>query len=793
MINFILKLFNLDNVDMTGAEGWHIRFVNEWAPPVVFGIVALVAFLTWFIYKREKGTASKPYKHMLMALRLLSFAILIIILLGPAIVVTKSEMKESYVVVLADKSDSMNIADKYRDEKLAASLAYAAGLIDKPAERLSPELTDQLRALTRAEIANKILANPRLKLAEQISATARVKQYVFSSGISAAELVSDPAQPAKLRPLVIQPDGPVTQIGESIRDVLAELRGQRVAAMIVISDWDSNSGLNPVEAAGKCPFPIFAVGSGDPAEQRDLIVQNVLANPVAFIKDPLVFDVTVEQAGYDKESIDIELVLDGNVVSRKSVKLGGVRSHHTLTHTPTALGEFKYIVRIPGRDEELSNANNSMEHQVIVKDDKIRVLLVSAMPSWEWRYLKSALARDASVEVSTWLQSADRNWVMAGGTQINSFPLNKKELLDAYDVIIMLGASPDGFAEEQLENIRSFVGDFGGGLIFSPGPMVANETFENSPIGKCLPVSLISSGALSADPSPAKLRITAEGWTHPLMTLLENDQENRDLWESLPGFYWFYPTGKPKPGAYILAEHPDIKTEFGNLPVIVEQRYGTGKVLYVGTDETWRWRYITQDKYFYKFWRQSMGVIATSKLLGNAKRLTLSLSRNRCNIGQKVDVEVKMLDDMLRPSEEQFVNAMVDIPGGMSQELRLAKGDDGLYRGSLVARKLGEHKVWIKAGANDKPESAQLIVSMSTLESESRRLNTEAMQAVAGRTFGKAFTIDQFDKVPALIKSEAVNFTSEHPTEIWDSWGMLILFAIPITLEWWFRKRRQLL
>jgi hypothetical protein len=63
---------------------------------------------------------------------------------------------------------------------------------------------------------------------------------------------------------------------------------------------------------------------------------------------------------------------------------------------------------------------------------------------------------------------------------------------------------------------------------------------------------------------------------------------------------------------------------------------------------------------------------------------------------------------------------------------------------------------------------------------------------VARKTGGEAFMIDEIDQIPERIQAESANILTEHPTDIWDSWGFLLLFAIPLTLEWWLRKRRQL-
>ncbi len=815
MRDLLLKLFNLDRADFSAAEGWKLRLMSEWAPAVVvFACLALVV-LVWQIYKREKGTASARFKLMLALLRLLALAVLVFVLLAPAVVIVRSELKESYVVILADKSDSMNLEDKYRDDETLARLAYAVGLREKlaPSEPVELEVAEEIRAMSRAEIANRALANPKLDLVGRIAQNAKVRQFVFASTISPAPVAGPESRPEgsgpeskptqqTVRPLVIKPDGPVTQIGESIRDAVAELRGQRIAAMVVLSDWCSNSGLPPTEATryaldAKSAFPIFTVGVGDPAGQRDIVVSSVSANTVAFLNDPLMFNVAIEQSGYDGAVVPLELRLGEKIVATRNITLVPGYKYYTISHKPSKKGVCKYRVSVPARDDELSARNNVTEHTVTVKDDKIRVLLIAAAPSWEWRFLKAALVRDKSVRLCAWLQSADRHWTMAGGKQLDHLPLNKKELVDNYDVVFMLGASPDTFSEEQLDNIRSFVGDFGGGLIFSAGAGALCEGFANTALAKCLPVSLESPTDFRFTRAPMysfELHVTPEGWAHPAMKLAQDAHQNRELWEHLPKLFWFHPIEKVKPGARVLATHSEEKSERGLFPIFVEQRYGAGKVFFSATDETWRWRFIIGDKYFYQFWRQTIGLIAANKLLGSAKRLTISVARNKYSIGQKVEIEARVLDQMLRPSGEKSLMATLALPGGSTRKLDLAlvAPNQGLYRGSFIPRKIGSYAARVRPSPTEEAETVPFSVTMSTLESESRRLDLETMKAVAKKTSAAWFTIDQIGRIPEKIKSESTNITTEHPTEIWDSWGCLLLFTIPLACEWWLRKRRLL-
>jgi len=815
------SLFNLEGADFDAAEGWTLRFASDWAPPVVLLACVALVILVWQVYRREGGTASPRYKLMLAALRVFALAVLVFILLRPAVIVARSELKESYVVLLLDRSDSMKLEDKYRDNEGLARLAHALGLVPDfdPNRPVDSDVVERVRAMSRADIANRILANPRSDVLARIAEHAKVRSFVFAAtiapagqapaGAPPAEAGPDEPDAAATRPPIIVPDGPVTQIGESIRDAVAALRGQRVAAMVVLSDWNSNSGLPPVEATryaldARWPFPIFTVGVGDPAEQRDIALASVSANAVAFLNDPLVFNVAIEQSGYDGALVPLELYValspEGDaLVAAKNVTLRHGRHYYTITHRPEKKGVFKYVVSAPPREDELSDANNTAEHTVTVKDDKLRVLLVAAGPTWEWRYLKTALFRDDSVHVTSWLQAADAEWVMAGGAQLRHFPLNRKELVDNYDVILMLGPSPDAFSDEQLEHVRSFVGDFGGGLIFCAGELAPAAAFDGTPLGKCLPVRLEPPSGFGARPSEGrafKLHVTPEGWDHPAMRLTEDPHLDRELWERLPGLFWFHPVEKAKPGARVLAVHPEEKLESGKgLPLLVEHRYGAGKVFFCATDETWRWRFLLGDKYFYRFWRQTAGLVAANKLLGNAKRLTLDVARNRYTVGQTVDVEARVLDDMLRPSDRPAVTATVDLPGGGTRQLPLdlARPEQGIYRGSFIPRKIGDYAVRMRLGDIGEPETARFSVAMSTLENESRRLDLETMDAVAKKTSGAALAIAEIGRLPELITAEAMNVTTEHPVEIWDSWGCLLLFLLPLACEWWLRKRRLLI
>ena len=66
-----------------------------------------------------------------------------------------------------------------------------------------------------------------------------------------------------------------------------------------------------------------------------------------------------------------------------------------------------------------------------------------------------------------------------------------------------------------------------------------------------------------------------------------------------------------------------------DMPIVATLWYGQGQVVYLGTDETWRWRFNVQDKHFIRFWGQIIYQFGLPSLLGDsAKR---GLSRQYCS------------------------------------------------------------------------------------------------------------------------------------------------------------------
>ena len=95
--------------------------------------------------------------------------------------------------------------------------------------------------------------------------------------------------------------------------------------------------------------------------------------------------------------------------------------------------------------------------------------------------------------------------------------------------------------------------------------------------------------------------LTAAGRASPLFSGLLDGQ--KAFSDDVPPLFWYCRGVAPKPGATVLAEHPaDAGPGRPRPPLFVAGRFGKGRVLFSGVDDTWRWRFNTGEARFGAFW-----------------------------------------------------------------------------------------------------------------------------------------------------------------------------------------------
>jgi hypothetical protein len=532
------------------------------------------------------------------------------------------------------------------------------------------------------------------------------------------------------------------------------------------------------------------VGAGG---SRDIAVAALIAESVVFKDDEFPVSAKLASRGYSGFSVPVIFECDGLEVERRSVALTGKEQLVTFRHKRAEEGQAVIRVRVGTQEGEETADNNAAEMPIRVIDKKIKVLLAEEIPRWDYRYLRTALLRDPHVEAKVYLHQIDRQVADSDALYLTSFPATEKDLFE-YDLLILGSLRPKFLRDDQMELLETFVSKMGGGLIFMAVENISPALWADTALEPLLPVRLSRQARPWRDPdrlelhtAERQLELTDEGRGHTLTTLDPEPDRNERIWRDFPPHYWVAGVGGPKPAAQVLVQSTNARDGTA-LPVVVTQPYGLGRVLYIGVDSSWRWRYKVGDRDFVRFWGQTVQFLTLSRLLGQNKRLQIVADREVYEAGETVSLSVRVLDPSFQPRIEEEIAVRIEDQTDKRHDIRAFLEPDraGVYSAVFQIPYEGHFSVTVE----DAGETALLEFDArrARLERRDPEANWPAMAQIAGAAGGQLLPLDHVDELPALLGQNQARFVDRREQAMWDWPPFLILFVILKTFELGLRK-----
>ncbi len=760
----------------------------NWPPwATVLLLLAAVSF-TILLYAREASGAGRGYRAFLIALRLIAVALVLVMLAQLALALRLTG--PAAIVLVIDRSASMGIADRYSESELP--------------ERWKKRLVASgLGEPTRLNLAKLLVTESDARLLRELGGRYRLETYLAASGVERAPCT------VNLSGLIrsvreLSPDGPdshATRLGDAVRHVLDDFRNAPPAAVILLTDGVTTEGVplaDAAEEARRKGVPLIAVGIGSDRPPRDIELTDVLVDDVVFLDDLLSFQVQIKASGMEGEPAKVVLRrgADPAPLAEETIALPPTGQTRTvrLFHRPTEAGQFTYVAEVMPRDDEPNGENNRQRREVAVRDQKIRVLMAQGYPNYEFRFLKTLLERDSTVQLATYLQDADPDYAQQDKTALRSFPVGREDLLE-YDVLVIGDIDPRLLPRSVWQHVRGFVVEKGGGVAFVAGPRYLPWLYGDYPdVGTLLPMN-IENLSMPADrqsstevPSGFMVRPTPLGLQSPAMQLGDTAAETEQIWRGLTPLYWRFQTGELKPGAQVLAEG-------AGSPVICFQYVGAGRVLFHAVDATWRWRLGAGDAYFARYWVQTIRFLARGKL-ASGRGAQLTADRREYRRGEPVELRVRFLDARLAPNGDE-VAVLIKAAGQTRRRAALRRNPAaaGVFEGSVADLPEGRYEVILaEPQLPGAPPTTRFLVVAPPGEMARIEMDADALAHAAEATHGKFYTIADADRLLAeLPAGRRVPVENLPPVSIWNRWWLLATFLAAITAEWVLRKRKGML
>jgi hypothetical protein len=805
------RLFGAPSAE--AGEGTQWALSTRWTWPywlTLLLVIFCVAFVA-HVYYRQRRAAGRWYVAGMAAARLAALALALFMIAG--IMLTPARTGLAYIVVLCDVSASMQNEDVYADESLAAAFK----------ERLAAVELDQP---SRINLAKTLLLEDGGNLLRSLEQRYKLKFYFFAETATLQACNVDELLP-KIRAATA--DGPATQLGAAVRTALNDLRGTLPSAVIVISDGINTEGESLLDAAQYARdknVPLFTVGVGSSDPVKNLKLTDLTVDEVVFVDDIVNFECQLTGPGLAGRKVELALR-----EKDKPAKLATVSEEIPPEGRPKKVrlrwrpkreewqarlkGDQNYVMyefvieAEVQKDEKNAEDNVVVSRPVKVVDEKIRVLLAQSYPNFEYKFIKHMLEREPSVELTTVLQESDPEWAKTdkSARREHVFPVRAEEL-NKFDVIVFGDMNPEFLDTAVMNNLAEYVKDKGRSILFIAGPRYTPLEYRHTPLAPLFPLDL----ATAAPPDPRqvakdgfRVKPTALGLSSPHMQLGDDAAKTAELWGSaLHELYWFLEIDHLAPAARVLAEHPVRLSRNGQrLPLLIEQFYGSGKVLFHATDETNRWRFrLPGDLLFRRYWVQTLRYLSRSKLAGDESSAELRVDHdNRLyQRGETVRFRVRFRDESRAPAADDGVTIVVERDGHESRRVTLRRSPNqsqrGTFEGSFASAPTGKYHAWIATPTILGPsqnvdfavESPPGEAALSPMNAADLRRAADAMKR------GRFYTLDTAQQlIDDLPEGEQVVLERMEPFALWNWPPVVLLLLGSVVVEWIMRKRKGLL
>jgi len=757
----------------------------RWSRPGVLAIgILLLPFAAWWIARRHRERMPWLSPRQRLALdvcRTAVLGLLVLVLAGPMLRLEEQVRQPPVVALLVDVSDSMSLPVGPLPPAAAAAVASAAGLgpaADDDAARDDAAAT--IARLSRSDLVAKVLAAQADTTLRQLHERFALRWYeIARRPRRLPDPWQDAARPgASPGPPPSHDDTSATEtfdtaIGAAIEMTLDDAADRGLAAVVLLSDGRSTTGIDPVEAvrrateaAGGTPRgPILAIPIGSPDPPVDVAVTDLLAPPEATVDDTITVVATIQSTGFVGRHVTVELRdSSGTVVASQPVTLRNGRQRVAFPWGSGRPGTHVLSVAVLAEEDEAIRDNNALETSIDVSDRRLKTLVVDGAPRWDLRFLDHALRRDAAFAPDVILTSSE---------SARTSPLPADVAAWAAFDLVLLGDVPVSVLDAQRQrSLVEAVTRHGVGLVLQPGGDHLPRDYVGAPLAEIFPVHVDDEPSLSApDFKPLKMLVTARGAMHPAFALSGDASRNRRQWSDMPPFFLAANATAPKPAATVLAEvqAPGIREP---RPLVVEAPAGSGRVLWIGTDETFRWRRDVGDQLFWRFWGQSLRS-AARRPDRSADASWLAVSPARCEPGSPVLVHANLVDDEHKPVAVASQVATVTGPSGGQLKL-VPGGRPGVYSGVFVPESAGRHSVALAAAPQ---VTGEVIVVQPVREHAQPGVDRETLEALADVSGGSVVELGDFASLPHRLAASAVETRATFEDDLWDTWPVLVLLV----------------
>lgn len=781
-----------------------LKLLSSWNPWL---FVLLALFLTgsaWILYRREvRSLGLGPSGWIIPLLRSLAIFLITLTLAEPVIESRYREGEPGHVHFLVDGSTSMSIIDTL-------------------------ETSDSGNGADRFQRAVAALVTPNSGVCDQLSgrfdwsiwrADSQGNLMLWQSALQGYEELpqdhfrwSPPEWSAK------------TALGDSLNQLREQIietpdanpTANAQSIIVLMSDGQNNFGRSLQSAAddlAKSNMQLIAVGFGPEHQPNDLVLKAFEAPQRLFKTDQLTGRIIVAEMLPPGSTYQVQLLLENEIVWQQSFQAKSEQQReikfelsmnelHEIAvkklpdHVHYNSLPIKLTAKLISSISEPSIENNQQDTYITVGASKAQILLIDGRSRWEIRYLRNLFARDPVWQTTS---------VIAEDGDTLKFPQTPAQW-QALNLVV-LGDVPASLWNTDLQaGLIDYV-NRGGGLIICDGARQHLHTAEFTTLSTLSPVRL-QTGELSATDAKWNPQLTLAGQRLSALNLtdgssnlsiadnIEGRDRNSQFWRQLPKLNFVQPVSLAA-GSETLVE---VVYQGQSRPLLVGRRFGGGQVLYVASDETWRWRFKVADLVHQRLWNQLARWVMRKPMSVESEFLSLDTGAASHTSGTPIEIRAALRQTNGTPAEDRKTVAVISRYGELITRVNLQQDplNPGAYSSFISELPAGEYQVSIEAEGFTK----EALLAQSTFAVVQPSLNTEmidiscdsqSLRKHSHATGGQYLHESQLEQLPDLLRPLSGGKIVHSTRLIWQSYYWFCTALFLLAVEWVLRKRAGLI
>jgi hypothetical protein len=755
--------------------------MSEWYVDPVFDSTTLVVALgaallaALMFLSPELKRMRRGRRNTLLGLRMAIFLLVVLAMFRPVHVYMEAKPLPATVIVLVDRSRSMQVQDELGGDSRWASLKAAVAQARGELQLLDKNLEVNVYEFDR-EISPVNMSDGRVTLSEQA-------------------------------------EGDQSAIGAALDDALRRERGKRIAAVILLSDG-AQQAYAPRDTAPQLPVrrlqqedtPLYTLSFGKErsAEQaRDVAITELLANPTVSVKNKLPITATLRATGLANQDVPVQILWEKapgqmEVVEtlRPRVSEDGQRLQVETTITPEKTGEHKLTVKAvpPQGVSELVTTNNELSTFVTVLEGGLRVLYLEGALREEQTHLRRALNASPDLNVDFELLSNP-------GGKPKERNLSKYFEKGAYDVYIFGDLDSAFFSQSDLDELVKRVDEGAGFIMLGGAHSFWPGGYKETPLRQILP---IESGQLElrqdfGQPMIDDVKTHLKGplkmlpdrrWGDVSFMRLAARAENQSAWEKLPPLKGANHFRALKPAARAIA----VTAE--GVPLLAALEPREGRVLAFAADSTYQWKKQGFDAAHKRFWRQVILWLAHLDESSSGS-VYVKLDQRRVSPGRRVQFTAGIKAEEADKTKDVRYTAEVVLPNDKREPVRLSQQEREAQGWFVDTQEPGDYKVIVTATSN-----SQLVGTAEgrfTVHFQDLELDNPAARPAMLASLSKMTASSGGKPVPPEAFSNLLHEIAEKPPEMevesqtkytpWDKPEFFIAVVGLLCVEWYLRKK----